>query len=54
MCSIEAQKKNQKPVKDHKPVNDKTSSGGARPLPSNSTEEALKPFGLTLNFVESH
>ena len=37
MCSIEAHKKPQKPVNQNKPINDETSSGGARPLPLNST-----------------
>ena len=53
MCSFEAYGKNHKPVNEHKPVNDETSSGGARPLSSSSTEEALKYFGLKLNFIES-
>ena len=38
MCSIEAHEKKQKLVNENKPVNDETSSGGARTLPSNSTE----------------
>ena len=39
MCSIEAHEKQQKLVNEHKPVNDETSSVGARPLPLNSTEQ---------------
>ena len=50
MYSIEAHKK-QKLVNKHIPVNDETISGGARPLPYNSTEEALKLFFLTLNCI---
>ena len=42
MCSIEAHEKNHKSVKNQKPVNDETSSGGDRPLPYHSTEEELK------------
>ena len=46
-------KKKQKSVNDHKPVNYETSSGGARQLPSNSTEEVLKSFGMEIKFIES-
>ena len=42
MCSIEAHEKKHKSVNTNKPVNDETSSGGAGPLPLDSTEEALK------------
>ena len=49
MCSNESHAKNLKSRNEHKPVNDDSSSGGTIPLPSNSTEEALKPFLLTLN-----
>ena len=35
-------KKKQKSVNEHKPINDDTSSGGDRSLPSNSNEIALK------------
>ena len=45
--------KNQKSVNKHKYVNYETSSGGDRPLPYNSPDEALKSLGLTLNFFES-
>ena len=37
--SIKAHKKNQKSVNENKPVNYETSSGGATPLPSDSTAE---------------
>ena len=53
MCSIEAHEKRQKSVNEKKPVNNNTSSCGARTLPYISTEESLKSFGLTLNFIES-
>ena len=39
MCSIESHGKIHKSVNYHKPVNIETSIGGARPLPSNSTEK---------------
>ena len=45
--------KEQKSVNKHKPVNEDTSSSGSRPLPLNSTEKELNPFGLTLNFSDS-
>ena len=47
MCSIEAHKKEQKYATDE------VSSGGTRPLPSNSTQYGLIYFGLTINFTES-
>ena len=53
LCSIEAHEKNQKSVNKHKPINDKKSSGGDKPLSPNSTEESLKIFCLTLNFTDS-
>ena len=45
MCSIEAHERN------HKLVNYDASSGGGIPLPSNSIEEALISFSLTLNCI---
>ena len=44
MCSIEAHEKNQESGNNHKPVNDETYSGGARPHTSNTIEEALNNF----------
>ena len=49
MCSIEAHEKPQKSVNKNEPINGDKISVGARQLPSNSTKESLKPFGLTLN-----
>ena len=43
----------QKSVNEQKPVNDKTFSGGARPITLNSTEEELKVVGIPPNFIES-
>ena len=45
--------KNNKPVNEHKTVNDETSSGGEIPLTSNSTKQSWKPFGISLNFIDS-
>ena len=46
MCSIGAYER------DHKLLNEEASSGSVRVLPSDSTEEDLKLFGLTTNFIE--
>ena len=43
----------QKSVNEQKPVNDKTFSGGARPITLNSTEEALKVVDISPNLIES-
>ena len=53
ICSIEAHEKNIKSVNKHKPVNYETGSGDGIPLTSNSTEEALKSFVLTINYIQS-
>ena len=37
---------------NHKSINDGEIRGGGRPMPSNSTEDNLISFGLTLNFIE--
>ena len=46
MCSIDAYER------DHKLLNEEASSGSVRVIPSDSTEEDLKLFGLTTNFIE--
>ena len=41
-CVKSRHMKKKKTVNENKPVNDGTSSGGARPLTSNSKEQSLK------------
>ena len=38
---------------EHRPINDDASSGGGRPLQSNSTKDSVVSIGLALNFIDS-